>query len=152
MDANKEQIVKLVPAFRMIQSSNSLKAGSFVPLDQLAETDPEQISVRLGRSISVFKGDADKVLKEVEKSKEEIGQYIFIEGMGLLGLSSNKAQIEQKLATVRRESRGADLPESVPVPQIRKQLYNKIIAITVPREAIVITEYIITSLTSFCII
>ena len=130
MDANKEQIVKLVPAFRMIQSSNSLKAGSFVPLDQLAETDPEQISVRLGRSISVFKGDADKVLKEVEKSKEEIGQYIFIEGLGLMGLSSNKAQIEQKLATVRKESRGADLPESVPVPQIRKQLYNKIIAIT----------------------
>jgi len=66
----------------------------------------------------------------VEKSKEDIGEYLFIEDLGLLGLSPNKSKIEQRLGTVRKESRGLDLPESVPVPQIKKQLYNKIIAIT----------------------
>jgi sorbitol-6-phosphate 2-dehydrogenase len=130
MVTNQERILELVPAIRMIMSSNSLKSGSFVPLDQLSETDPEKISVRLGRSLSVFKGDNKGLLSELEKSKNDVGEYLFIEELGLLGLSANKAKVEQKLATVRNESRGADLPESVPVPQIKKQLYNKIIAIT----------------------
>lgn len=130
MEKIREQILNLIPAIRMINSRNSLKTGSFVPLDQLTESDPEKISVRLGRSISIFKGDVNKVLQEVEKARNEIGQYLFIEGMGLLGLSSNKSQVEQKLATVRKGSHGTDLPESVPVPQIKKALYNKVIAVT----------------------
>ena len=31
-------------------------------MDQLVETDPEQITIRLGRSVSVFKGDVNQVL------------------------------------------------------------------------------------------
>lgn len=130
MSTQKEHILKVVPAIRMIMSRNSLKSGSFVPVDQLNVADAEDMSVRLGRSVSVFKGDADQVLEEIEKSKEDIGQYIFIEDLGLLGLSANKAQVEQKLGTVRKESRGAELPESVPLPQIPKALYNKVIAVT----------------------
>ncbi|MDX2430379.1 MAG: SDR family NAD(P)-dependent oxidoreductase [Bacteroides sp.] len=130
MEAKKESILKLVPALRMIMSDQSLKSGSFVPLDQLLETDPEQITIRLGRSISVFKGDATQVEDQIKASKADIGEYIFIEELGLLGLSSNQSKIEQKLATVRKQSRGAHLPEAVASPQIRKPLYNKIIAIT----------------------
>jgi len=130
MSTQKENILEVVPAIRMIMSQNSLKSGSFVPVDQLNVADAEDMSVRLGRSVSVFKGDAAQVLEEIKKSKEDIGQYIFIEELGLLGLSANKAQVEQKLGTVRKESRGAELPESVPVPQIPKALYNKVIAVT----------------------
>jgi sorbitol-6-phosphate 2-dehydrogenase len=130
MDPQKEKIVRLVPAIRMITSSLNLKSGSFVPLDQLRETDPEQITARLGRSISVFKGAEDEILDQIQKAKEDIGEYIFIDGLGLLGLSPNKSKVEQKLATVRTEGRGADLPESVAPPQIRKPLYNRIVAIT----------------------
>ncbi len=130
MDQQKETILKLVPALRMIFSDQSTKSGSFVPMDQLLETDPEQITIRLGRSISVFRGDADQVIKEVLGAREDVGEYIFIEDLGLLGLSSNQSKIEQKLATVRKKSRGAHLPEAVASPQVRKALYNKIIAIT----------------------
>jgi sorbitol-6-phosphate 2-dehydrogenase len=130
MDQKKKSILRLVPAIRMILSEHSLKSGSFVPLDQLDETDPEKITVRLGRTISVFKGEADKLLKQIEVAKGDIGEYIFIEELGLLGLSSNKSKVEQKLATVRKESRGADLPEPVASPQFRKFLYNRIVAIT----------------------
>ena len=106
MNTDKEHILELVPAIRMIMSSRSLKSGSFVPLDQLNETDPEKISIQLGRSISVFKGDVEEVLSEVEKSHGDVGEYLFIEGMGLLRLSADKAKEEQTL------------------------LYNKVIAIT----------------------
>jgi len=126
----QQQIMDVVPAIRMIISKNALKSGSFVPLYQLNETDPEQITVRLGRSVSVFKGDTKTILEEVEASREEIGEYLFIEGLGLLGLSSNKSKVEQKLATVRKQSRGADLPEHVASPQLRKPLFNKEVAIT----------------------
>ena len=130
MSSQEEKILKIVPAIRMIMSRNSLKSGSFVPLDQLIVTDPEDMSLRLGRSISVFKGDADKILEDLEKSLEDLGQYIFIEDLGLLGLSANKAQVEQKLGTVRKQSRGSGLPDSASNPQIPKALYNKVIAIT----------------------
>ena len=130
MDPLINTILQLVPAIRMILSPGTLKSGSFVPLDRLIETDPEKISVRLGRSVSVFKGEPDKVLEQVQKSREDIGEYLFIDNLGLLGLSNNKSKIEQKLATVRKESRGADLPESVAAPQIMKPLYNKVIVIT----------------------
>jgi len=130
MEASKELILKLVPAIRMIMSVNGLKTGSFVPLDQLTTADPENISVRLGRSISVFKGDGEEILSEVEKAKKDVGEYLFLEDLGLLGLSANKSKIEQKLATVRKVGRGAELPEAVAVPQIKKLLYNKVIAIT----------------------
>jgi len=122
--------MQLVPAIRMIMSAQSLKSGSFVPLDRLAETDPEKISVRLGRPVSLFRGEPDSILKEVLSARDEIGEYLFLENLGLLGLSSNKSKIEQKLATVRKESRGMALPESVAPPQIRKPLYNKIILVT----------------------
>ena len=130
MDTKKEQILILVPSIRMIMSSGTLKSGSFVTSDQLIETDPEKISMRLGRSISVFSGEPDKILKEVRRSRSDIGEYIFIENLGLLGLSNNKSKIEQKLATVRKKSRGAKLPEPVAIPQARKPLYNKVIAVT----------------------
>ncbi|MEA3462480.1 MAG: SDR family NAD(P)-dependent oxidoreductase [Bacteroidota bacterium] len=130
MDQKKENILALVPAIRMIMSEHSLKSGSFVLLDQLNETDPEKITLRLGRTISVFRGEPEQVLKQVEAAKEDIGEYVFIEEAGLLGLSSNKSKVEQKLATVRKESRGADLPEPVASPQFRKSLYNRVVAIT----------------------
>jgi len=130
MDHKKTTILALVPAIRMIMSENSLKSGSFVPLDQLSESDPEKITVRLGRTISVFKGEVEELLKQIEAAKGDIGEYIFLEELGLLGLSTNKSKVEQKLATVRKESRGADLPEPVASPQFRKFLYNRIVAIT----------------------
>ena len=127
----KANIVRsLVPAIRMILSDSALKSGSFVELDQLIETDPEKITVRLGRTISVFRGDPDEILKQIEAAKADIGEYIFIEDLGLLGLSANKSKVEQKLATVRKEGRGADLPEPVASPQIRKALHNRVVAIT----------------------
>jgi len=130
MDHRKENILALVPAIRMILSEHSLKSGSFVLLDQLNETDPEKITLRLGRTISVFRGEPEQVLKQVKAAKEDIGEYVFIEETGLLGLSSNKSKVEQKLATVRKESRGTDLPEPVASPQFRKPLYNRVVAIT----------------------
>ncbi len=60
------------------------------------------------------------MLEQIEAAKGDIGEYIFIEELGLLGLSSNKSKVEQKLATVRKESRGADLPEPVASPQFAK--------------------------------
>jgi len=114
----------------MLLSPQSLKSGSFVPLEQLTETDPEQISVKLGRAISVFTGDPDTILDEVMKTRSEIGEYLYLENLGILGLSTNKSKIEQQLATVRKASRGGDLPEPVAAPQIRKQLYNKIVVVT----------------------
>jgi len=68
MESHKERILELVPAIRMIMSYNGLKSGSFVPIDQLNETDPEKISVRLGCSLSVFKGDAESLLEAIKKS------------------------------------------------------------------------------------
>ncbi len=130
MELSNEIILKLVPAIRMLMSTKSLKSGSFVPLDQLIVTDPEEITVRLGRSISVFKGDNNEILSNIAKQKDDIGEYLFIENLGLLGLSPNKSKIEQKLATVRKEGRGSDLPDSVAAPQLRKPLYNKVVAIT----------------------
>jgi sorbitol-6-phosphate 2-dehydrogenase len=130
MNKKREQILTLVPAIRMIMSSGALKSGSFVPAEQLTETDPERLSMRLGRSVPVFRGDPEHILDEVKRTRGELGEYIFIEHLGLLGLSNNKSKIEQKLATVRKKSRGTDLPEPVAVPQIRKPLYNKVIAVT----------------------
>ena len=130
MNQRARTVRSLVPAIRMILSGSTLKSGSFVELDQLIETDPEKITVRLGRTISVFRGDPEQVLKQIEAAKADIGEYIFIEDLGLLGLSANKSKVEQKLATVRKESRGTDLPEPVAAPQFRKPLYNKVIAIT----------------------
>ena len=116
MDQKKEAVLALVPAIRMIMSEHDLKSGSFVRLDQLNESDPEKITIRLGRTISVFRGEPQKVLQQIESAKADIGEYVFIEELGLLGLSSNKSKVEQKLATVRKESRGADLPEPVARP------------------------------------
>lgn len=130
MDPEKKKILELVPAIRMILSERSLKSGSLVMPEQLKESDPDEIARRLGRNLSFFTGDTVEVLRHVEKNRAEIGEYLFIEGVGLLGLSSNKSKVEQKLATVRRESRGADLPEPVAPPQFRRPLYNKIVAIT----------------------
>ncbi len=47
-----------------------------------------------------------------------------------MGLSSNHSKIEQKLATVRKKSRGAQLPKAEALAQVVKALSNKIIAIT----------------------
>jgi sorbitol-6-phosphate 2-dehydrogenase len=130
MEPDRESILKLIPAIRMIMSRNAIKTGSFVSLDQMLETDPEKVSARMGRTIPLVRGDPDQMLRQVDEEGEHLGQYMFMEGFGLLGLSSNKSQVEQKLATIRKVSRGGDLPDSVPVPQIRKPLYNKVIAIT----------------------
>lgn len=97
MESPKERILELIPAIRMIMSSNGLKSGSFVPMDQLSETDPEKISVKLGRSISVFKGNAGELLVEVEKMKNDVGEYLYIEDLGLLTLSGNESKEEQRL-------------------------------------------------------
>jgi len=130
MDPKEKTILELVPAIRMILSEQALKSGSFVQLERLNESDPEKITVRLGRTISVFRGEPEEILAQIKSSSSDIGEYIFIEELGLLGLSSNKSKVEQKLATVRKESRGADLPEPVASPQFRKPLYNRVVAIT----------------------
>ncbi len=130
MDQKKENILKLVPAIRMIMSESSLKSGSFVLLDLLKESDPEKIALLLGQPVSLFRGETGQVLEQVEAALGEMGEYVFIEGTGLLGLSSNKYEMEQKLAVVRRESRGADLPEAVESPPFIKTLYNRVVAIT----------------------
>ncbi len=130
MDPDKATILYLIPAIRMIMSAGVLKSGSFVPLDHLTESDPGKIAARLGRNIASFSGRPERVLEQVRESREDIGEYVFLENLGLLGLSANKSKIEQKLATVRKERRGADLPEPVAVPQIIKPLYNKVIAVT----------------------
>ena len=81
--------------------------------------------------VDVFKGDVDQVLNDVKNTKADIGGYLLIEGLGLLGLSTNKSKIEHELAMLRKKSRGAILLEAVAsVPQIEKALYNKVIAIT----------------------
>jgi sorbitol-6-phosphate 2-dehydrogenase len=130
MDQIKETILKLVPAIRIIMSEHEPKSGSFVRLDQLNETDPEKISLRLGQAISVFRGDSEKVLKEIESSRADTGEYLFIEGAGLLGLSSSQAKVEQQLAMLRKEGREVDLTEPVAAPQIKKPLFNRVVAIT----------------------
>jgi sorbitol-6-phosphate 2-dehydrogenase len=130
MDPQKKMILELVPAIRMILSERSLKTGSLVVPEQLIENDPEKIARRLGRSLPVYTGEAGEILRQIEKNKADIGEYLFIEEVGLLGLSSNKSKVEQKLATVRKQSRGADLPEPVAPPQFRRFLYNKVVAIT----------------------
>jgi sorbitol-6-phosphate 2-dehydrogenase len=130
MKERKEKILNLVPALRAILSAGILKSGSFVPLEQLIDTKPDHLAARLGRQVIVAGGTLEEVIAGVEAQREEFGEYLFVEGLGLLGLANNQSKIEQKLGTVRRASRGQGLPESVPVPQIRKPLYNKVFAIT----------------------
>jgi sorbitol-6-phosphate 2-dehydrogenase len=130
MEPNKSKILATVPAIRMILSGHSLKSGSFVPMEFLNEEDPDRISARLGREITILEGETEDILKSALEMKDEIGEYVLLKDLGLLGLSDNKSKIEQKLATVRKQSRGAGLPEPVGVPQFRKSLYNRIIAIT----------------------
>ncbi len=131
MDPQKQRIMQLVPAIRMMGSApNSIKSGSFVPLDQLSETDPEKIAGRLGRGVTVLEGPEDRYLHQLEKIGQEAGEYIFLAELGLVGLSNNQSKIEQRLATVRKKGRGADLPEAVAPPQIRRPLYNRVVAVT----------------------
>lgn len=131
MNSSKEQILKLIPALRMILSGGgSIKSGSFVPLEQLMDREPDQLQSRLGRQVWVVEGSEKEILTRAEGLKEEFGEYLFIDSLGLLGLSTNQSKIEQKLGTVRKVSRGKALPEPVAPPQLRKVLYNKVIAIT----------------------
>ena len=78
----------------------------------------------------MFSGEGEGLLDDIANTKEEIGQYIFLEKYGLLGLSSNMSQIAQKITALRKERRAGKLPESAPVPQIPKPFYNKVIAVT----------------------
>lgn len=130
MDQKKENILKLVPAIRMIMSEHALKSGSIVLLDKLKDSDPEKISHLLGQPVSVFRGEIGQVLEQVQAAVGDMGEYVFIEGYGLLGLSSNKSELEQKLAAVAREDRVAQAAELAELPQIMKPLYNKVVAIT----------------------
>jgi len=130
MDQKRETILKLVPAIRMIMSEHALKSGSFVLLDQLIETDPEKIAVRLGRTISIFRGEPEQVLQQIQSAREDIGGYLFIEGAGLLGLSSSKSEVDQALAAVRREEPGDDLAGLATSPPFRNPLHNRVVAIT----------------------
>lgn len=129
MDLQKKRILNLVPAIRMIMSGQSLKSGSFIFLNQLTVTDPVKISARLGQAVSVFSGSTEKVLKEISATKDDIGDYLFIEGLGLLGLSANKSGVDKELGEIRKESR-MDISEFVTVPPVNKHLYNKVIVIT----------------------
>lgn len=130
MDSNKQKILDLVPALRMIMSGETAKTGSFVPLDHLTETDPGQLSTRLGGPVSVFGGETKEVIRQVEKQSEDFTAFCFVEGLGLFGLSANQSELEQKLGTVRKQRRGNELSELADLPQIRKALFNKIIAVT----------------------
>lgn len=127
---HQETILGLIPAIRMMLSGNALKVGKFIPLEDLFDKRPEELSLRLGRSISVFPEKGEALLEAIEKAMPEVGQYLFLQNYGLLGLSNNKSQVEQKISMVRKEGPEGALPESVPVPQIPKALYNKVIAVT----------------------
>ena len=130
MEPEQTSILKLIPAIRMIMSARSLKSGSFVLSEELTETDPEKISVKLGCPVSVLIGDPDRMINQVLKTRSELGDYLYLDQLGLLGLSFNRFEIEHKLVTVRKKSRIVDQPESSSVPQIRSLLYNRIIAVT----------------------
>ncbi len=130
MNQNQELIRKLIPAIRMIRSSSALKSGVFIPADQIIETDPEKISVNLGQSVSVFAGGVDEILEEVQKAGDDAGDYLFIEGLGLLGLSENQSEVKATMQRVRKESEGAHRKEPAPAPTIRSHIFNKVIAIT----------------------
>ncbi|MGW8314063.1 MAG: SDR family NAD(P)-dependent oxidoreductase [Bacteroidales bacterium] len=130
MDSNKQKIISLVPALRMILSGETAKTGSFVPLARLIETDPEKLSTRLNSPVPVFGGEAEEVIRQAEKQRAEFTAYCFVEGLGLLGLSENQSETEQKLEAVRRHGRGTGLSELSALPRIRKSLFSKIIAIT----------------------
>lgn len=129
-DQQVKNILELVPAIRMITSYHALKSGSFLPLDQMAESDPGRITMKLGRDIMVLEGQPEKMLEKVRSSRERTGEYFYIRELGLLGLSSNKSKIEQKMATVRKKGRAENLPEPVAPPQVRGFLYNRIVAVT----------------------
>ncbi len=107
-----------------------MKSGSFVPLEQLAGADPEVLSSRLGSSLMVAGGDPERIISRVVEKKDEFGEFLFIEELGLLGLSGNQSGIEQKLTAVRKMSRGRELPENVSASLTGKPLSNKVIAIT----------------------
>ena len=111
-------------------SGQSLKSGAFISLNKLRVTDPVSISARLGQDVSVFSGSTEKVLKEISGAKDSIGEFLFIEGLGLLGLSANKSKLEQKIETLRKESIKDILYEPVSEPQIKEKLYHKVIVIT----------------------
>ncbi|MBN1131457.1 MAG: SDR family NAD(P)-dependent oxidoreductase [Bacteroidales bacterium] len=131
MDQYKEKILNVLPAIRMIMSDQTTKVAIFVPLSQLQVTDPAELSARIGRSVSVFKNrSSDEIIQEVIKMRKDIGEYLFIEEMGLIGIGVNKSKIEQKLIVIRKSRGDRELPESVPVPQIKKTIYNKIVMIT----------------------
>jgi len=74
MDQKGKIITELVPAIRMIMSEHALKSGSFVPLEQLILTDPEKIAVRLGCTISVFRGHPQEILGQIESGRADIGE------------------------------------------------------------------------------
>jgi sorbitol-6-phosphate 2-dehydrogenase len=130
MDPQKKKILELVPAIRMILSGRSLKSGSLVLPEQLIESDPDKIARHLGCSLPVYTGEAGEVLREIEGNATAAGDYLYIEGAGLLGFSTSKSEVEQKLASVRRQRRGSDLPGPVSPPRYRNFLYNKVVAIT----------------------
>ncbi|MEN8156294.1 MAG: SDR family NAD(P)-dependent oxidoreductase [Bacteroidota bacterium] len=130
MKKNRELILKLIPAIRMIRSSNALKSGLFLPAEQITETDPEKISLHLGQSVSVFSGGADEILEEVKRSGDDAGDYLFIKEVGLLGLSENQAEVKATMERIRREPEAAPQSGPAPAPTLRSHIYNKVIAIT----------------------
>ncbi len=130
MEPHQATVVNLIPALRMILSGASLKCGTLLLMDQLLESDPEQLSRRLGKHILVAGGTEEEVIARVKQQPEEFGEFLFVEGLGLLGLAVNFSDIQHQLAAVRKPGTGAHLPESVPLPQLRKPLFNKVIAVT----------------------
>jgi sorbitol-6-phosphate 2-dehydrogenase len=131
MYRNRELVIQILPALRMIMSEQTLKIAILVPLDKLQVADPEELSVRLGREVISFgSGTPEEILKEILARKSEISEYIFIEDLGLIGIGVNTSKVDQKLFSVRKDSGERPLFESVPVPQIKKSIYNKIILIT----------------------
>lgn len=130
MDTRREEIIKLVPAIRMIMSTGSLMSGCLIPMDRLNTTDPEKISRQLGESVRVLRGDTATMTDQVMQSYPEPGAGFFIEELGLLLLSENRSAVEQHLAGLRKDTRQTGLSAGSTVPPVRPQLYNKIIAIT----------------------
>ncbi len=126
----KERILRLVPAIRILLSSRALKSGRFLPLERLTEQDPEKIALRLGQGIPVFSGSDEEILKQVGEKAGQIGDCLFIAGLGLLGLSVNQSELEERLAELDLEGRGSALIASQPLPRTQTPLCNKVVAIT----------------------
>ena len=138
MESNKQKILNLVPALRMVLSGEHVKTGSFVPLDQLTESDPERLGDILGCPVPVIGGTPEEAISQAQQLPYDASVCCFVEALGLLVLSDNHSEVGMRLEAIRkggREGRSAEPVTGTQAhpgthPRARKPSADKIIAIT----------------------